>query len=442
MFSSWFERYEEEDDDEDQDEDEEGDEVEEEDEDDLSECSEYEHSLHGSPGRRTRGKLSFVTDEGHRSWEAEDGDEVSECENHIDQTPGSRTNGPLKLPEVTKEGLFCPDCGDPLELKVSREMMGYWNKNTWTCQCDACGREIGWNEARHRCKECNYDVCSKCGQRLQAENISVAGVAGQELLHSALGMPQEHGTPPIQVGDIVFCGPDDWGIHHIILVTGPLIDVPEYMGQHGVPRGVPVYCFASIESTDSAMGWDSAWVTAHRLCYVDPQSGEIMCQGEIVEGTNYLGYFDTHQQFKVLQHPFRPNSGRMPFNDDAFQQTVSDQRINSKKWSLRTALQAINRNTATEYDPEEYENDPEARAELLEDIQRSWRRRPICSSVAISVWQCYLLYSCTSAVPGPEGEDLAVQEILRWIPLICGRAAPYDVMKTLSRCGWHLTTHC
>eukprot|EP00746_Dinoflagellata_sp_MGD_P157157 gnl/MRDRNA2_/MRDRNA2_86121_c0_seq2.p1 gnl/MRDRNA2_/MRDRNA2_86121_c0~~gnl/MRDRNA2_/MRDRNA2_86121_c0_seq2.p1 ORF type:complete len:364 (+),score=48.65 gnl/MRDRNA2_/MRDRNA2_86121_c0_seq2:514-1605(+) len=357
------------------------------------------------------------------------------CSQYQDDLPVSSERGIDFLPQVRADGLHCPNCQGVMELKISREMCGPWNKCRYDTECDVCGEQILWDAARHRCKSCNCDVCTRCAEQLQSGTMPLPGRSG------GYGQP---GVPPIEMGDVIFAGPDGWGIHHIILVTGWLEHSPHFNGEVGAHPHAEVYCFECIESTSHDSGPDSAWVPTLKLCYVDPNTREIYCQGEIVEGTKFLGYFDPPRQLKVLQQPFRFNASELPFDHNLFLEAVNDQKINSKKWSLATAVQALvaDRTNRESYHIEKYEDDPEARALLLEKIERSWTRKPICSSVAIAVWQCYLLSAWTAAAPGPEGEDKAVEDILRWIPLICGRAAPYDLMKTLSKCGWQLVTHC
>jgi len=71
----------------------------------------------------------------------------------------------------------------------------------------------------------------------------------------------------------------------------------------------------------------------------------------------------------------------------------------------------------------------------MEDLRARRSRKPICSSVAIQVWQQYFELVCGS---GPQGVDLAARQILRWMPLYSDATTPSALLKALSKRGWIL----
>merc|ERR1712014_484275 len=77
----------------------------------------------------------------------------------------------------------------------------------------------------------------------------------------------------------------------------------------------------------------------------------------------------------------------------------------------------------------------ESRAKLMEELRSRWEQRPICSSVAILVWQRYFQLA---AGDSPEGDNLAVEQILQWMPVFNDTTAPSALVNVLSTCGWVL----
>lgn len=72
---------------------------------------------------------------------------------------------------------------------------------------------------------------------------------------------------------------------------------------------------------------------------------------------------------------------------------------------------------------------------LLKELKGRWNQKPICTSVAIQVWQRYFKFD---AGEGPAAADKAAQNILRFMPVLSDRTLPSALIKMLSTCGWQL----
>jgi len=137
---------------------------------------------------------------------------------------------------------------------------------------------------------------------------------------------------------------------------------------------------------------------------------------------------------KLLLHPCRPGHAGPALDVATFRKAVEICAEASQGWSLRTGARGFfsRRNTSCGLDPDDYP-DPNSRRELLQEIHKRWESRPICTSVIIMVWQRYFEMI---AGRGPQAEDAAVQNILRWMPLFSDKTLPSALIKELSKCGW------
>jgi len=300
----------------------------------------------------------------------------------------------------------CPE-GHVMEARVSREL--------WvTCHCSvcgACGEPISCKDASYSCKICKHSLCIGCATA----------------------------TSSLMAGDILLFGPDRWGIHHIVLCCGPLMPAePEVAARviQNEPDLVETELFScsTIESQRQLKGEEFPWYPACTILARRRLSGEITVVADVSDsstGSPTLTHCSPPVPAKALLHPLRPGgtSAGPPFDAASFREAVRRCAETSKKWSRMTAVTAI---TARRdgLDPQDYV-DAEARAALLEDLRQSWDRRPICSSVAIKVWQTYFELAS-------DGADAAVQAILRWMPVLSDKTAPSALLKTLSTHGWVL----
>lgn len=237
----------------------------------------------------------------------------------------------------------------------------------------------------------------------------------------------------------MLAGPDWWGIHHIILCCSPMQPANQHMLRTMVQGDArlgdfEVFECKTIESSRPLKGQCHPWYAAtsyygRRRCSDGGFESEFWAVGDTGEGTNIIGINNEFVPVKLLLHPCRPGRGGPRLNEETFKAAVEQSAVASKRWSRRTAISAI---TARRYtlEADDYK-DPPARAKLMTDIRSRWSKGPICSSVAIQIWQRYfdMTFPC---------EDLAVRHILRWMPVKCDKTAPSALLKTLSTCGWAL----
>mmetsp|Transcript_49254 Transcript_49254/g.136890 ORF Transcript_49254/g.136890 Transcript_49254/m.136890 type:complete len:449 (-) Transcript_49254:77-1423(-) len=327
--------------------------------------------------------------------------------------------------------------GHVMKARVSRELWARW----YEAECDECQKPISSKDASYHCKECSHSICMNCAAEQHEARYSLPLDAGSQT--PEFSVPEHCGIErglrnQIIAGDILFCGPDRWGIHHVVLCRGPMIpaepDVTEHIFKHH-PDFVDedVLCCDTIESTRPFRGQDFHWYPACSVYVRRRSNGELLLVGDIAEGTSTLGVNEVPVPVKVLLHPLESGHAGLHFDSEAFEEAVAVCAFSSKKWSRGTALRAITAKRSG-LDAEEYA-DAESRSELMEELRRRWDKKPICSSVAIKVWQKYFEMSCNRC---PDGTDLAVQCILRWMPVFSDQTAPSTLLKILSTCGWVL----
>lgn len=289
-----------------------------------------------------------------------------------------------------------------------------------------------------------YSLCVACATMLQTRGTRSHAEAGQHVFSAALHSSCGRDARPddsVMAGDILLCGPDRWGIHHVVLCRGPISlaepEVVEKLEEAPFDKDdLEFVACATIESSRLLRGLEYSWYPAWSYFARKRSSGELMLVGDIADGTNTIAICDTPVPVKLLLHPLRPSFGGPPFDAKAFMAAVSLCSESSRRWSKATALFAIAARRSS-LDPGDY-TDPAARAGLLHDVKRRWSNKPICSSVAIIVWQRY--FEIVSG-PSPQGLDQAAQCILRWMPVLSDRTAPSALLKALSACGWVLRTN-
>jgi hypothetical protein len=242
-------------------------------------------------------------------------------------------------------------------------------------------------------------------------------------------------------GDIFFCGPDRWGIHHAVLSCGEMsladIDVADMIRSDcDLSSDMDIFTCTTVEVTREYEGTDFPWYKSQSFFACDPACGRLLQVADIAEGTNTISFNVSPVPAKLLLHPLRRGdaSGSGPrFQADVFASAIELCATKSQSWSKKTALKAIAAGQKG-LDPEDFVS-PASRAKLMAELRCRWEQRPICSSVAILVWQRYFELM---AGPGPEGDDLAVEQILRWMPVFNDTTAPSALVNVLSTCGWVL----
>lgn len=379
---------------------------------------------------------------------------------------------PQKLPshEADKENhvdantLHCEE-GHVMRVRVPREMF-LWLPRYWA-HCNNCEAQIERTSASYCCKECDYFLCSACSmQRLRKQ--SRARKAAEELsFPRALNLPfqTQETHQMVMAGDIFFCGPDMWNLHHVVLCCGPMRLADAESISHiyfHCPEviGLTILECETIESSQPLHGQDHPWYLARtffaqrRVVNEDGEycGLELLQVADLADGSWVIGVSlslgfgepwvlsdggrsEVAVPVKILLHPLRPRPNTPVFNEQIFSKAVKACAKVSQQWSKATAVRALAAKRER-IDPDDYEGS-EGRKQLMSELGSSWSSRPICSSVAISIWQRYFLFLCCNR---PDGLDITAQLILRWMPVRCDRTTPSALLKVLSTCGWSLRT--
>lgn len=360
------------------------------------------------------------------------------------------------LPDADKENqsdantLHCEQ-GHVMRVRVPREMF-LWHPRYWA-ECDHCDARIDRTSASYCCKECNYFLCSSCSMdRLRGQ--SRAKYVQQQLgkinvcLSRASAPVIQETHEMVMPGDIFFCGPDNWNLHHVVLCCGPMRLADEETISHiyfHCPEvvGLKILECKTIESSRPLHGQDHPWYLAQTFFaqrpVVNEDGGhcglELLQVADLADGSWVIGVSEVPVPVKMLLHPLRPRPNTLSFDDQIFSKAVTACAKVSQQWSKATAVRALAAKR-DRIDPHDYDG-LHGRKQLMSELCTSWSSRPICSSVAISIWQRYFLLLCNHR---PDGIDITAQMILRWMPVRCDRTTPSALLKVLSTCGWSLRT--
>lgn len=273
-----------------------------------------------------------------------------------------------------------------------------------------------------------------------ARQAGASGASGAFVPPTAMKVthrPLVKGPSQVQPGDIFLYGPDKWGIHHAVMSIGQMSPAPHaaQLIWNEIPevRGMDIYCCETVESTRALQGREIFWYVARSFFARDPRNGEAVIVGDMGKDSDVLEFHHEPWKVKMLMHPLRSGHGGPAFDAHAFQHALKVAATTSQRWSLKTAVRGlISRRESQGLDPDDYST-PQARAAMLEDLQMRWEKRPICTSVAIMVWQRYFMLVSSH---GPDATDVAAQHILRWMPLLSDKTLPSAMIKELSKCGW------
>jgi len=318
--------------------------------------------------------------------------------------------------------MCCPD-GHTMHARVQPELWigGY------RASCFTCGDRVSARDASYCCKVCNFCLCMDCATAQLAGSLESHGVCLTADCLSA--------------GDIFLCGPDVWGIHHVILCRGLMKALADPEVARTIKRDMPevmemdLFVCPTIESSRPLRGEECAWYPAQSFFARSHLTGEVLLLADIADGTNTISVSSRGVPVKMLLHPLRPANGSCPPLDPvAFGTAIGLCAEVSRRWGKSTAIRALTSRHGACLKPEDYAG-PASRAELMEDLRARRSRKPICSSVAIQVWQQYFELVCGS---GPQGVDLAARQILRWMPLYSDATTPSALLKALSKRGWIL----
>lgn len=315
-----------------------------------------------------------------------------------------------------------------MEARVVREMLKGLDALTFNARCDRCKHTITTEDARYSCEACNMSYCTSCSSMLLSTPLDIGSVA-RPLAAKVLPSRSPGNVLP---GDILYCGPDAWGIHHLILVIGNMEPDPEAAEFLNLQKDAEVWSCQTIECTRNRVGREIAWFSTRTFYSRCSKTGAAAMIGSLEPGTSTIEHFECPVPVKLLMHPLRSGHGGPPFEAEAFEQAVALSSVLGKRWGLSTALKGLfARHTGQEcLDPENYPT-PGSRRQLLEELATRWSSNPICSSVVIMVWQYYFKIASGST-------DAAAKHILRWMPLLSDSTMPSVLLKVLTKLGWVL----
>jgi len=340
---------------------------------------------------------------------------------HPGDGPGMRGN--VSVPPQTRYLRASPEAryvrcqnGHGMRAKVAREMLQLV-RCTDDQQCVLCEKDLTDHDAYYRCKICNVDYCLSCSRAQLGLSAAV---------------PRGASGPALQVGpgDILLCGPDRYDIHHVVLVRGELEDASELVDMLDLPPGAELLRCETIESTQKSTGSTTWWYPTTTVIQRDSHAETCVVVADEPPDSETLYIFPEAVPCKVLLHPLRPEVLGTQLDQDIFLEALEACAQRSQEYSWNTAMQAFFAYQRS-MRAEDYQT-PELREELLDKIRSSWKRPPICSAVAIKVWQQYfdLLHS--------DNPDDATTCILRYMPVWCNATTPSSLVKTLTFHGWSL----
>jgi hypothetical protein len=123
-----------------------------------------------------------------------------------------------------------------------------------------------------------------------------------------------------------------------------------------------------------------------------------------------------------------PQELRAALNQNLITEALADMRIEQQAdWSWDTAVRAALRRAKLGKNSDE--------EDALQKVQNSWRRKPICTSVAVTFWQRYLCKLAQHYTQhGKPTSEMSL--IRRWMPVQADRTLPKDLLTVLQKVGW------
>lgn len=321
-----------------------------------------------------------------------------------------------------------------MNAKVAREVLESFRCARQYPTCQGCDEEVDREDAYYRCKECDYDLCVACARE-------------------QLGLPSANhydGQPPLQVGlgDILLVGGNDWDILHVIVVTGDLQQTHDLteMVDVDLEPGQEVWKCETIESTRGARGTlvaadgchDVRWYPSTTFLVRDPfqLKAWFVAQGAVSQGdanddiewSIEVGF---KQPIKLLHHPLRVEYGNPTLTTEVFQQALVERADVSRAYGYATAVHAVcayQHELSIDSYPTKH-----SRLRLLDQVESSWRCKPICAAVPVQVWQRYFV------LLNKDDRDAAAKHILQHMPVMCNKVTPSALVKSLTSRGWVLS---
>lgn len=323
-----------------------------------------------------------------------------------------------------------------MQATVVRELLGVFRLSQLfsTITCERCDKELGFKEASYRCKKCDVYYCMACASEGREGLSTVLNLQG-------MGNSSSSSKPAlsVMVGDIMLCGPDAMGIHHAILVRSRLRPAPDMVKPFGLSSGMEVFSCDTVECTQSAQGEDTYWYFSKSFIQRDPRLRTATWIADKPPGSNTVELSLHPAPVKVLRHPLRPGRGGHQLDCQVFDRAVQQAAAVSKEYGWSTAIRASMQHFSSAkpaLDAADYPS-PVLRWALLGKLCQEWDSPPICSSVPIKVWQQYFV-AVFGEAKTPNAEDVAVQHILSYIPLVPDATSPSTLVTELTKCGWVL----
>eukprot|EP00929_Paragymnodinium_shiwhaense_P069494 TRINITY_DN35043_c0_g1_i1.p1 TRINITY_DN35043_c0_g1~~TRINITY_DN35043_c0_g1_i1.p1 ORF type:complete len:496 (+),score=56.09 TRINITY_DN35043_c0_g1_i1:146-1633(+) len=341
------------------------------------------------------------------------------------------------LLQQTTSVVLCPR-GHAMDARVVKEM---WSRLGWGSahpDCSRCHTEISRDDARYFCKLCKYSLCLNCANSARDDSTTCpTPQTGTASGQSAMSPTVQVGTTNwIMAGDLILCGPDKWGIHHVVLCQDDMKPVPELHKTIGLPEHEDLFVVKTLESSRHLHGEDVPWYSGFTYYARCRRTGQVKMVADDEGEDDDIDVHDEFLPIKMLFHPLRPKQGGPEHDLDLFKRAIQDSAEESKRWGLRTALKAITSKKES-LDAADYAT-PDSRVQMIEELEKSWHQRPICSSVAIKVWQRYFLLLNGCCGTNKAATERAACDILKWMPCRSDRTAPSTLIKVLSRSGWVL----
>lgn len=167
----------------------------------------------------------------------------------------------------------------------------------------------------------------------------------------------------------------------------------------------------------------------HLLLYISARTGRIVVLGEINEEGEVVEYeYRENVEFlEIWQCPF---DLRASTRIDLMESVVAEMKEHKGNWSWSTAMRAL----VLAPDLVRFGNNSD-RTALFEQIQECWTAKPICTSVVIIFWQRYICKLVQGSVCAQS--EMALDLILKWMPLKADRVLPGELCNTLRACQWH-----
>lgn len=190
----------------------------------------------------------------------------------------------------------------------------------------------------------------------------------------------------------------------------------------------------TIESTRSSEGL----CQTDAIFFVDPKTLRLTFCGELtLEEDGSPGELNTAEKepVEIWQSPC---DLRGVLRVDLMMECVQQMVDHQADWSEMTAIRAVFKSARVSTSDNH---------QSLPKIQKYWKERPICTSVAIIFWQRYLCRLIEHRVAEtrelfneePDANQVAVDQwnlIIRWMPLKADRVLPGDLTSVLREVGW------